>query len=170
MQQLDSARVLEKANQPQKGNDMKRQLSLIIVLFSLALLAACGGGGGPSCNALTGGDGTPSLVFTHVPPKGSTDNLQGQEMHVVPSGFYVAVYIHVDGGWWTKPTFAQPDTTINCDGSWTTDITTGGDDPQADAIAAFLLPQSYTAPPLSGSSSLPQELYANAAANVSVNR
>ncbi len=142
---------------------------MAIVLLALAPLAGCAGGS--SCNALVGGSGTPSLVLTHVPPLGSTESLKGRVIHVVPAGYFVAVYIHVgSSGWWTKPTFADPETTIACDGSWTTDITTGGDDPQANAIAAFLLPEGFTPPPMGGDSTLPQALYASAVANVSVTR
>src|SRR6266849_6729585 len=139
---------------------MTRELSLMVLLLCLASLAGCGNG--PSCNTVSGGSGTPSLVFTHVPGLGTTDSLKGQEMHVAPAQYFVAVYIHVDGGWWTKPTFADPDTEINCDGTWQADITTGGNDTQADAITAFLLPGGFAAPPLSGDSSLPQTLYTNA--------
>ena len=152
-----------------KRVDMGRQLVLILLFGSLTIFIDCGSRG-TSCNGPTGGSGTPLLIFTSVPPKGSTDTLQGKEQHVVPSEFYAAVYIHVDGGWIIKPYDSQPDTSINCDGTWTTDITTGGFDAYADAIAAFLVPQSYAAPLLGGSASLPQELYSNSVANVSVNR
>jgi hypothetical protein len=150
---------------------MNRTLTIFVVLFSLALLEGCSNVA-PSCNgsAAIGGSGVPSLSFTSVPPRGSSNNLQGQAEHVAPSLFYVAVYIRVLGGWWTKPTFAQPNTTINCDGTWTTAIVTGGSDQNADAIAAFLLPQSYAAPLLSGDALLPPALSANAVANASVNR
>lgn len=149
---------------------MKPGLSrMAVILLVLAPLTGCVNG--PSCNAVTGGSGTPSLAFTHVPPFGSTDSLGGREMHVAPAGYFVAVYIHVGSeGWWTKPTFAEPETTIGCDGSWTTDITTGGDDTQADTIAAFLLPDGSTPPELGGEDTLPQALYATAVANVSVTR
>jgi hypothetical protein len=34
----------------------------------------------------------------------------------VPSEHRVAVYIYVNGGWWTKPFRDAPLTSINCDG------------------------------------------------------
>lgn len=139
------------------------------LLLSLAFLTGCISG--PSCGELTGGSGTPSLAFTYVPPLGSTDSLRGQELHVTPINYYVAVYIHVGSeGWWTKPTFDDPETTINCDGSWSADITTGGDDQKADRIAAFLLPQGFVPPQLGGESVLPQALYTNSIASAAVAR
>jgi hypothetical protein len=90
--------------------------------------------------------------------------------HVAPVDDFVAVYIKVNGGWWTKPTFADPDTSINCDGSWTADISTGGEDTQATAISAFLLPIGYAPPALGGSQELPQELFTNSVASASVVR
>jgi len=60
-----------------------------------------------SCSVPTPGAGTPSISFTY-PPIGSSGSIMGQEEHVAPSDYYVAVYILVGSGWWTKPTFAQP--------------------------------------------------------------
>jgi exo-beta-1,3-glucanase (GH17 family) len=124
-----------------------------------------------TCNAPPGGDGTPTLIFTTVPPIGSTGPLLEQEWHVLPSGYYVAIYIHVPGsGWWIKPYADQPETMINCDGTASTDITTGGNDSQADEIAGFLLPNSYSPPIVLGASSLPADLYTNAVATADVHR
>ncbi len=80
-----------------------------------------------------------TLVFDYVPPYGSSDNLQGHVVCVTPANYQVAVYLHVSG-WWTKPTIAQPLTPLAANGRWTTDITTGGSDPLATDIAAFLVP------------------------------
>ena len=89
----------------------------ILALVSFAFVSLAGCVGGPSCGVTTGGSGTPSLVFTQVPPLGRTESLQGQELHVAPVDYYIAVYIHVGSeGWWIKPTFSDPETTINCDG------------------------------------------------------
>jgi len=123
-----------------------------------------------TCNAIPGGSGTPALVFTSVPPLGSSALLQGQEWHVVPANYYVVVYIHVGGGWWVKPYAASPLTIINCDGTWSTDIVTGGNDAQADQITAFLIPTSYSPPVLLGAGALPAELYTNSVANTSASR
>jgi len=84
--------------------------------------------------------------------------LEGQVWHVHPVDYKVAVYICVSGQWWNKPTFAEPLTTIKIDGSWVCDITTGGIDETATKIAAFLLPNGYDPPLISGEASLPVEL------------
>ena len=114
--------------------------------------------------------GGPDMAFIYVPPIGSTDDLKGQVWHVNPAGYGVAVYIKVGGGWWTKPTFANPLTPIPVSGSWTCDITTGGYDPQATEIAAYLVPNSYVPPRMEGQSSLPPELDQNAIAKTTAVR
>ena len=112
---------------------------------------------------------SPTIVLDHVPPYGSYDDLYGHVTGVTPSDYKVAVYINVSG-WWTKPTFASPLTTISSNGYWITDITTGGSDPLATDIAAFLVPNGYTPPLMSGGATLPQELYTNAVAYTAVTR
>ena len=85
-----------------------------------------------------------------------------------PARHVIVCYIYV-AGWWVKPTFANPKTPINPDGTWTCDITTGGIDQLATRIAAFLVPISY--PPLpGGEQTLPGRLYANALAYIIVER
>ncbi|MGA7341194.1 MAG: hypothetical protein WBE72_03225 [Terracidiphilus sp.] len=147
---------------------MKRLFCSFVVLFFLVCLAS-GCAAPPSCNAVSGGPGTASISFTSVPSLGSTNNLKGRVLHVAPAGYYVAVYIYVDG-WWTKPYFDSPQTSIDCDGTFSTDITTGGDDQEATAITAFLLPEGYTPPLLSGEATLPESLYSAAAATASASR
>jgi hypothetical protein len=103
------------------------------------------------CNGIPGGPGTPQISFTYIPPYGSFDKVEGQELHVSTADYAVALYIQVFGGWWTKPTFAQPITPLQPDGSYSSPYATGGSDQLAAAIAAFLIPQSYKPPQLSGS-------------------
>jgi len=121
------------------------------------------------CTGIPGGPGIPTLRFTYVPPYGSSDNLEGEELHVDPTTYKVVVYINVAGTWWVKPTFAQPLTPIQHDGSWITDITTGGVDETATQIAAFLVPDGYN-PPLTPTGTLPAELLQNSVAHVQVSR
>jgi exo-beta-1,3-glucanase (GH17 family) len=120
--------------------------------------------------SIPGGPGTPTLEFTRVPELGSDDDLYGQVWHADPDEHYVAVYIRVAGGWWTKPTFADPRTDIAVHGAWATDVTTGGSDPDATRIEAFLLPSSYDPPAAAGESSLSSGLYENAVATAAVDR
>ena len=120
-----------------------------------------------NCTAIPCGSGSPTVAFTFVPPYGdSNDLLEGQECYVSATNYGVAVYINVNGGWWTKPTFAAPVTPLQPDGSWSCDIVTGGDDQLATAIAAFLIPSTYSPPALNGQSDLPNQLYQNSVANV----
>ena len=123
-----------------------------------------------TCNTAPGGSGTPTLQFTSVPKYGVNAPLTGSESHEVPSGFYVVVYIHAAGGWWIKPTAAAPLTPIACDGTWSMNFITGGEDIDANQITAFLIPTSYSPPVLLGAGSLPSALYTKAVANVTVSR
>jgi exo-beta-1,3-glucanase (GH17 family) len=119
--------------------------------------------------AVPGGPGTPTVEFTDVPVIGSTANLHGLVLHAAPLAHRIAVYIYVSG-WWTKPYFDRPTTSIGCDGAWEADVTTGGIDERATRIAAFLIPEDYRPPLLAGAGALPPALTANAVASVQVNR
>lgn len=99
------------------------------------------------------------IEFLYYHPAGSTDDLRGRVWDVTVSNYKVAVYIKVAGGWWTKPTWAEPNTPIGSDKLWTCDITTAPTDSQATEFAAFLIPNGYTPPRGEGQSSLPGELY-----------
>jgi len=111
----------------------------------------------------------PTIEFTYVPPYGSFDKLQGRVECVEPADYNVAVYIFISG-WWTKPYWAWPLTTIREDGSWTCNITTGGTDQLATKIIAFLVPNGYDPPLMRGGQTLPSELYENAVAYVETER
>lgn len=123
-----------------------------------------------SCKVPVGGAGTPAIAFTLVPPKGSTNDLQGQVRHVIAKNYAVAVYIKVGSGWWTKPLWVQPKTSISCTGSWTCDITTGGIDTTASEIAAYLIPATYDPPLANGGALLEAELLTRAVVSVKVTR
>jgi hypothetical protein len=112
---------------------------------------------------------SPTIAFDYVPPYGSDDNLRGHVTCVIPTDYKVAVYINVSG-WWTKPYYASPLTPIQSDGTWITDINTGGSDNLATEIAAFLVPNGYTPPQMSGGATLPEELYSQSVAFTSVTR
>ena len=81
----------------------------------------------------------PDIYFTYVPPYGTVGNLSGQVTGVVYDDYEVLVYIYV-GGWWNKPTWANPTTAIDSNGSWTCNITTSiPGDTHATKIIAFLI-------------------------------
>ena len=119
---------------------------------------------------IIGGPGTPSIAFTFVPCYNTYENLVGQVLHMNPFEYRVAVYIKVASRWWTKPTFAQPLTAIRFDGTFVTDVTTGGIDQQATAFAAYLVPAGYNPPAVGGAFTLPVELDLNAVAVIAINR
>lgn len=121
---------------------------------------------------IPGGPGTPAIEFTHVPAISSFDDLEGRTLHLRPASYKVAVYIFVPraSGWWTKPYFDRPLSQINIDGSWRSDITTGGIDQTATKIAAFLLPNGIVAPKAAGSATLPSMIEEIAVAKVQVIR
>lgn len=118
----------------------------------------------------TPGNSAPTIAFTAVPAYGSFEDLRGLVSNVATASYRVAVYIRVAGGWWNKPTFAAPLSAIQADGSWTADITTGGQDHLATDIVAYLVPASLNAPLVSGASTLPPSLDANAVAKAQATR
>lgn len=141
--------------------------------------ARCTGAGGTVSASVTvtvtsdipGGPGAPTIEFTSVPPIGSNADLQGRVLHVRPREHAVAVYIRVQGGFWSKPTFASPTVGISAGGAWIADITTGGNDAQATDVVAFLVKSGYTPPLASGSATLPIDVNGTTVlARVSVTR
>ena len=115
-----------------------------------------------------------SIAFTHVPPYGSNEKIEGEVCGVNPDEFKVAVYIFAANGWWNKPFWAWPLTDIQPDGTWKTRYVTGGVDQYATQFAAFLLPMpngqcddpdecpcdSENGPPCRrGHATLPEELF-----------
>jgi hypothetical protein len=134
---------------------MKSRLFFILALGGLALAFSCASAR------------SPFIEFTYVPPYGSSYDLEGRVRNVNPADYKVAVYIFVEGaGWWTKPTSANPLTSIQSDSTWICDITTGGSDIYATKIHAFLLPNGVDPPLAGGLPALPETLYTISVANV----
>lgn len=149
---------------------MKRITVSAVCLLSVALRCACFAGDTAAIAQRASGS-EPSIEFTYVPPFGSSNDLTGRVANVVFADYRVAAHIFVGGaGWWTKPTFEQPLTPIGNDGVWQCDITTGGADPCATMIAAFLVAAGYAPPPANGNQQLPDDLFTNAAAWTTVTR
>ncbi len=118
---------------------------------------------------LVNGPGTPSIVFTYVPPKGSTAWLQGQVSHVKPGETKVIIFIYTGSGWYNKPTWEEPDTMIYPDGWWTNNVTTGTGDTNAPEIRAYLMPIGFNTPLLENNP-IPASVTTNALAWVTVTR
>ncbi len=110
--------------------------------------------------ARAGSHDASAIELTSVPAYGSSDLLYGHVTEAHPEDYAVAVYIHVPPyGWWTKPSYAAPLTTIDASGSWSCDIVTGGQDIYATKVAAFLVPDTCTPPQAGGQQCLPEVLY-----------
>ncbi|MSU56822.1 MAG: hypothetical protein EXS35_01320 [Pedosphaera sp.] len=113
----------------------------------------------------------PAIQITNLPPFGSFQDLGGVVLNANPASYRVAVFIFVPGaGWYTKPTCGSPLTTIQPNGNWLADITTGGSDQLATKIAALLVTNSYNQPCVLGPPSLPTNVTAQAIASVIVDR
>ena len=66
----------------------------------------------------------PRILITNLPPYNSFDNLSGIVLGANPASNAVAVFIYVPGyGWVSKPTCAQPLTTVQADGTWSPPVT-----------------------------------------------
>jgi hypothetical protein len=113
----------------------------------------------------------PHIEFTSVPVWGTSQNLKGMVRNLNPADFKVAVFIKVGSlGWWTKPYWNQPLTSVRADSTWETDVTTGGRDAFATEYVAYLVRNGYNPPLLGGQQSLPAELDQNAMAKVHTTR
>ena len=123
------------------------------------------------CLLTTNARAAASVEFTYVPPYGSFNNLQGKVYGVNTVSNRVAVFIHVNGaGWFTKPTCAAPLTTIQSDGTWVADITTGGSDQNATQIAAYIVPASFSHPCVANAFCIPDTVTQQALAGTLVTR
>jgi hypothetical protein len=120
---------------------------LFLVLIYLSILACC-------CPIIAAA--IPTIELTSIPAYNSTDDLTGRIANVNPQDYHAAVFIFING-WWTKPFWDRSLTSIQPDGGWTCDITTGGIDETATRIAAFLVPKGVTPPRMSGQSAFPPE-------------
>jgi hypothetical protein len=104
------------------------------------------------------GSGSPSIKITSVPTMGQTGSASGQVSGVDPTGYAVAVYVKVAGGWYNKYSWSDPLTMIKADGTWSVYITPDPNDPYATEVAAYLVPIGYKVPMATGGSSLPVSL------------
>src|ERR1022692_4777122 len=106
----------------------------------------------------------PSILITNLPVYGIASHLAGVVLNANPATNAVAVYIYVPGfGWVTKPTCAQPLTTIQADGSWSADVNTGGaGDLTATRFAALLVSTNFNLSCVLGLASLPTNAIAQA--------
>jgi hypothetical protein len=112
----------------------------------------------------------PAIQITNFPAYGSFGSLKGVVSNAVPALQRVAIFIYVGGGWYSKPSCAQPLTTIQPDGSWTADITPVATDVNATIIAALLVSSNYNQPCVLGAAGLPSAVSQAALASAYVSR
>jgi glucan 1,3-beta-glucosidase len=106
--------------------------------------------------------GIDTIQVDVIPPIGNTtDDLKGKVNFINPCNYQIASYIRVGNGWWTKPTFTQPAVPIMCNGKWSLDFTTGGNDHLASAMYLFVIPNNYIPPTCNGAASVPAEIFNN---------
>lgn len=142
-------------------NGLKMPVTSIIIILII--------GAGSYFLLFNHGDTTPvpTIKFTQVPAPGSPDMLMGKVTNVNPGDNKVMVIIFVSG-WWNKPSWDSPLTTINGDGTWECNINTDPNDVKTTKIAAFIVPANYAATKMMGQQTIPQELYQSSKANISV--
>lgn len=111
-----------------------------------------------------------TLELTAQPAMGEETDLAGVVRGVEPSACHVAVYVEVGGRWWTKPSFEAPRVPVAADGTFTADVTTGGDDAFARQIAVFVLPTGFEPPIANNATELPASLEQKALAKTVIRR
>lgn len=111
-----------------------------------------------------------SIAITNLPAFGAWGNLGGIVANAASASQRVAVFIYVGGGWYSKPSCAQPLTTIQPDGSWTANITPVPSDINATIIAALLVSSNYNQACVQGASGLPATVSQTALASAYATR
>ncbi|MCW5923739.1 MAG: T9SS type A sorting domain-containing protein [Saprospiraceae bacterium] len=120
------------------------------------------------CSTLSNGSND-TFIVDNIPGYSNYSLIKGHVDNIKPCEYRIATYIKV-GGWWTKPTFCSPTVPILCDGQWSVDYTTGGNDNLATEICLFVVPFGYF-PPLCGNCiDIPQEVYQNSIDSICVHR
>ena len=112
----------------------------------------------------------PVIELTTVPPYGTFHHLRGVVKNASPAEHRIVACIKVHGGWWVKPFWDAPLTSIRGDGTFTAEVVTGGNDEEATELVALLVPADYWPPQLSGVPALPESLLAKAVARAGVER
>ncbi|KAA3611807.1 MAG: hypothetical protein DWQ01_06900 [Planctomycetota bacterium] len=120
---------------------------------------------------LPGGSGTPTLIYTSVPPIGSYGLLQGEIRHADPLRHQIVTYIHVpNAGWWIKPTLDQTIHFADRLGNWAHEYASHPNDLNADLIHSFLFEAGYQPTLYLGSASLDPQMSLDAVAEIQVTR
>jgi len=98
----------------------------------------------------------PELTITSVPPYGQFGYVDGRAKNVNYYDYKVALYIKVNSLYYIKPYDNNYDIFLNFDGTWSANMTTGGEDQLATAVDAFLIPADVEPPVCNPCQDLPQ--------------
>ena len=130
--------------------------------LSAALVALCAY---PSAAA-------PEILITDLPRCQSTNQLSGLVRGVSPNTCRVATFTYSSAEGWNTKSFdsATSLTPIQPDGTWATDITSGGSDTNATRIAALLVRANFNYPLVRGAATLSTNLLSQALATAIVTR
>ncbi len=102
-----------------------------------------------------------SIEITYCPDYGENALLQGRAYVVNPAEYGVVCYVFVQegGGWWgPKPSFTNPVTPLQTDGSFSVQFISGGYDEFGTRIFVYLKHNSWPAAPQVSGGELPQYL------------
>ena len=143
---------------------MRRVIRWIHALGCLPLMLAVSTA---TAGANSDEEGVPSLSVTSLPAYGTSQNLVGCASNVDVASHHVAALLFLEGaGWWEKPVDAAPCTTLDSNGCFTVDVTTGGCDAYATEYALYLLPIGHACPIVHGAAVPPAELETDSVARL----
>ena len=106
------------------------------------------------------GQADEAIRLTMVPEWGNASADLYGKVSANPPAYKVAglIFIEEAGGWWTKPSFANPAVQIAADSTFVLDFTGGGLDRYCTRLLAVLVPEGYQVPVFGGVSELPADL------------
>lgn len=94
----------------------------------------------------------PTVTFTSVPDYGVRGTLRGVVTGIEDLSQYKAACFLYRGGWYNKPYWNRPGTSIRADGRFSCDVSTGNGDEYATMYTVYIIPIGLEIPLLSGGS------------------
>jgi len=104
--------------------------------------------------ALRLGAANPTIAITNLPAFGTTNALGGYVANADFTTNCVAVFIFVDGGWYSKPSCQTQLTPLRTNGTWSANVASVASDTTATEFAACLVPTNYNLPCVNGTNAL----------------
>lgn len=103
----------------------------------------------------------PGITLQRITPEGV---ISGEVVGVGNLNHRIAIYLEIDGAWWTKPTFTDPTLPIDCDGTYEVNVFSAEGDERATRVVLAVVPSDFPTPVLSGEPSIPPALFTRAVA------